>query len=139
MSVSFSLPQSIGNDIHENWRQRAVLRILRQWVSITTFEADLELYGAINVEKSVVNTEQRRTTLVLAKKETGWWPRLLKAGGKPPKFVKVDWTMWVDEDEENEVPENNFDMGRMRGTDEVQEDLPEEDEEEDMELPAQET
>lgn len=108
-------------------------------MSITTFEADLELYGAINVEKSVVNTEQRRTTLVLAKKETGWWPRLLKAGGKPPKFVKVDWTMWVDEDEENEVPENNFDMGRMRGTDEVQEDLPEEDEEEDMELPAQET
>lgn len=81
------------------------------------FETDLELFAAIDVSKSAVNKGQRHTTLVLEKAESGWWSRLLKAEGKAPKFVKVDWNKWVDEDEEDEAPamDNNFDMGAMGG------------------------
>jgi hypothetical protein len=75
------------------------------------FEVDLELFGAIDVEKSTVNKGQRHTVLMLEKKEQGWWPRLIKAEGKAPKFVKVDWNKWVDEDEEDEAPA----MGGMGG------------------------
>ena len=80
------------------------------------FETDLELFGAINVEKSTVNKGQRHTVLVLEKAEKIWWPRLVKAEGKAPQFVKVDWNKWVDEDEEDEAPAmgmGNFDMGGM--------------------------
>lgn len=81
------------------------------------FEVDLELFGAIDVENSTVNKGQRHTALVLEKAEKGWWSRLLKAEGKAPKFIKVDWNKWVDEDEEDEAPAvgNNFDMGGMGG------------------------
>jgi len=34
------------------------------------------------------------------KAEDEWWKRLLKAEGKPPHYVKVDWDKWVDEDED---------------------------------------
>jgi hypothetical protein len=76
------------------------------------FEVDLELFGAIDVEKSTVSKGQRHTVLVLVKKEQGWWSRLLKAEGKAPKFVKVDWNKWVDEDEEDE-PQAMGGMGGM--------------------------
>lgn len=77
------------------------------------FETDLELYAAIDVEKSVVNKGQRHTTVVLEKTTSEWWPRLVKATGKAPQFVKVDWNKWVDEDEEDEAPA--MDMGGMGG------------------------
>lgn len=77
------------------------------------FETDLELFGAIEVEKSAINKGQRHTAVVLEKAKSEWWPRLLKATGKAPQFVKVDWNKWVDEDEEDEAPP--MDMGGMGG------------------------
>jgi len=80
------------------------------------FETDLELYAAIDVEKSVVNKGQRHTTLVLEKTTAEWWPRLLKASGKAPQFVKADWDKWVDEDEdENEPNVDSNGMGSIGG------------------------
>lgn len=77
------------------------------------FETDLELFGAIEVEKSSINKGQRHTAVVLEKTKSEWWPRLLKATGKAPQFVKVDWNKWVDEDEEDEAPA--MDMGGIGG------------------------
>jgi hypothetical protein len=37
---------------------------------------------------------------VVQKAESEWWKRLLKAEGKTPHYVKVDWDKWVDEDED---------------------------------------
>jgi hypothetical protein len=49
------------------------------------------------------STTARTITLRIAKKEDGpYWPRLLKAAGKPAPYIKVDWDRWVDEDEEAE-------------------------------------
>jgi hypothetical protein len=40
-----------------------------------------------------------------AQAEPGFWPRLLQAKGPAPRHLKVDWNMWVDEDEEDEKPQ----------------------------------
>ena len=38
---------------------------------------------------------------MVMKTESGpFWGRLLKAPGKPPHFVKVDWSKYKDEDDE---------------------------------------
>jgi hypothetical protein len=44
---------------------------------------------------------------VIIKKEAEkkYWPRLLKAEGKP-RWLGADWSKWTDEDEENE--KSNF-------------------------------
>lgn len=40
--------------------------------------------------------------LVIAKAQSGaHWPRLLKAEGRPPTTVKVDWDKWKDQDDED--------------------------------------
>lgn len=43
----------------------------------------------------------RCISVVVARKEVGdHWPRLLKAPGKAPQWLKIDWDRWKDEDEE---------------------------------------
>eukprot|EP00897_Mesotaenium_endlicherianum_P002983 jgi/Mesen1/2712/ME000168S01798 len=80
-----------------------------------SYEAELELFGPVDVEKSKFHIGLRHTFCVLQKQETGWWKRLLKAEGKTPPYVKVDWNRWVDEDEEDEKPAgmDNFNMSSM--------------------------
>lgn len=53
------------------------------------------------LQESKTKKGPRNTILLLVKAESKWWPRLLKAAGKAPPYVKVDWDKWVDEDEEN--------------------------------------
>ncbi|CAM6102794.1 unnamed protein product [Calypogeia fissa] len=78
------------------------------------YELDLALFGAVNVEGSKINIGLRHTFIVVEKAEVGWWKRLLKAEGKTPPYIKVDWNKWVDEDEEKDAPSlDNFDLGGM--------------------------
>eukprot|EP00889_Picochlorum_renovo_P001167 jgi/Picre1/28197/NNA_003603.t1 len=62
------------------------------------YELDLELFDEINPE------------------EGPFWPRLLKASGKAPLYVKADWDKWVDEDEEEEASDlmSGFDMSALQ-------------------------
>ena len=50
---------------------------------------DLELNGEIVKEDSKQAVTDRTITLVIAKKDEGHWPRLLKAAGKSPQHIKV--------------------------------------------------
>ena len=62
-------------------------------------------------------TTDRTITLVIAKKDEGpYWPRLLKASGKSPQYIKADWDKWVDEDEEDEAEDAmaGLDMSAMQ-------------------------
>lgn len=52
-------------------------------------------------QESKTKEGPRHTIVLLVKAEKQWWPRLLKAAGKSPPFLKVDWDKWVDEDEEH--------------------------------------
>ena len=60
---------------------------------------------SLSAQSSKTSVTTRHTILILVKEESVWWKRLLKAEGKPPAYVKVDWTKYVDEDEESEAPD----------------------------------
>lgn len=54
-----------------------------------TYVLDLELYGAINKEDTKISQTDRTILLVIAKKEEGFWPRLLSAAGKTAPNIKA--------------------------------------------------
>lgn len=55
----------------------------------TSYSLDLELYGAVDKEKSKFHTMPRNIVMVLEKAEAGSWPRLTKASSKGDKHIKV--------------------------------------------------
>eukprot|EP00887_Chlorella_sp_A99_P004375 scaffold15.g4375.t1 len=82
------------------------------------YQQDLELYSEIDDKDIKQLTTDRYITLAIAKKDptAPFWPRLLKAAGKPPQNIKVDWDKWQDEDEEDEGPggmPGGFDMSQF--------------------------
>ncbi|KAI8094672.1 HSP20-like chaperone [Thamnidium elegans] len=64
------------------------------------YEAEIEFYNNVDVEKSKQHLTARNLTMAIYKKEDGYWPKLQK-GGKL-NFLKVDFQKWRDEDEEEE-------------------------------------
>ena len=90
------------------------------------YHFEFELFAEVVKEDSRWNTKGRNIILVLFKKdkEEEYWPRITKEKIKN-QHIQVDWSKWVDEDEEDEkAPEddfnpdamNNFDMGEMEGS-----------------------
>lgn len=79
------------------------------------YELRLELYGLVEPDESKIAVNPRYLFIVVAKQTTGpHWPRLLKAEGRPPKNVKVDWDKWKDEDEEDaERNHKEFNVGDL--------------------------
>ncbi|KAK6825049.1 hypothetical protein PG990_003605 [Apiospora arundinis] len=85
-----------------------------------TYHLELAFFGEIDVENSKINHTSRNIEIKLRKKELKeeYWPRLLKEA-KKLQFLKTDFDKWVDEDEQNEAPEEDFSnfggMGGMPG------------------------
>ncbi|KAJ5945661.1 hypothetical protein N7454_002500 [Penicillium verhagenii] len=83
-----------------------------------TYKTSLDLFGEIDTENSKVNHTDREVELVLRKKELKeeFWPRLLKEA-KKVHFLKTDFDKWVDEDEQDEAPEDDYanNFGGMGG------------------------
>lgn len=92
------------------------------------YEASLELFEHINVEKSKTIKGSRHIICMIEKAEKGWWPRLLKAAGRSPPFLKADWDKWVDEDDEDEAGQmdpnflKQFQDTGMSGFDDMEDD-----------------
>ncbi|KAF5243869.1 hypothetical protein FAUST_2635 [Fusarium austroamericanum] len=91
------------------------------------YHVELELWGEIDPAESKINHTSKNVEIKLQKKELKeeYWPRLLK-DSKRVHFLKTDFDKWVDEDEQNEAPEDDFsqfggmgggmpDMGGMGG------------------------
>ncbi|CAG9319180.1 unnamed protein product [Blepharisma stoltei] len=97
---------------------------------------DLELFEKIVPAECKWKVTGRSVQLSLAKenKEVEYWPRLLKQTGKLP-WIAIDWSKWVDEEDENSKakPDFDYDYNNMPDYDEG-EDSDEESEEE--EAPA---
>ncbi|XP_059286179.1 co-chaperone protein p23-1-like isoform X1 [Lycium ferocissimum] len=68
------------------------------------YEVDLDLFDKIDVDESKSSVTSRNICYLVKKAEDKWWSRLVKQEGKPPKFLKVDWDKWVDEDEQDSAP-----------------------------------
>ena len=71
----------------------------------------MEFFAEVEKEKSAWNTKGRNVIISLAKKDTEaeYWTRLTKAKVKNQK-IQVDWSKWVDEDEEGAA--GGDDMGQ---------------------------
>ena len=106
------------------------------------YEASFELFESVIVEESKWNTKGRYIILNIVKKDQDrdeYWPRITKEKVKNP-HIKVDWSMWVDEDEEGAESQDTgawdpsamqgFDMGGMGGMGGMEEDSDDDSEEE---------
>ncbi|KAM4059211.1 CS domain-containing protein [Hirsutella rhossiliensis] len=73
------------------------------------FHVELEFYAEIDPAESKINHTSKNIEIKLQKKELKeeYWPRLLK-DSKKPHFLKTNFDKWADEDEQNEVPEEDF-------------------------------
>lgn len=80
----------------------------------TQYELNLEFFAEIDPEQSRQHIAGNKISLVLRKKEAQeeFWPRLLKEKVKL-HYIKTDFDKWVDEDEQEELPEENDDMANM--------------------------
>lgn len=78
------------------------------------YHLELEFYAEIDEAESKVHHTAKNIEMVLRKKELKeeFWPRLLK-DAKKVHFLKTDFDKWVDEDEQDEAPEDDF--GSMGG------------------------
>ncbi|KAI0809533.1 HSP20-like chaperone [Xylaria sp. FL0064] len=74
-----------------------------------TYHLELSFYAEIDPAESKINHTARNVEMKLRKKELKeeYWPRLLKDAAKV-QFLKTDFDKWVDEDEQNEAPEDDF-------------------------------
>lgn len=80
------------------------------------YHVSLDFYAEIDPSASKVNHSPRAVEMVLQKKELNeeYWPRLLKDKAKV-HFLKTDFDKWVDEDEQDAVPDDDDYMSRMGG------------------------
>lgn len=103
-------------------RENLVLDIQPQSISFSgtssslkrQYEVTLDLYDEINVDETKINHTAKNLELVLRKKQLKeeYWPRLIK-DNKKLHFLKTDFDKWVDEDEQDGIPED--DLGGMGG------------------------
>lgn len=80
------------------------------------FAVTLEFFAPIDVPTSKYQTSPRDITFILMKADDtqSYWPRLVKEKAKM-HYIMVDFSKWVDEDEEGTDPpaDNQFDFGGM--------------------------
>merc|ERR1712070_1342388 len=80
------------------------------------YAVKLDFYAEIDPAATKIHHTQRDIEMVVQKKQLGekYWPRLLKDKAKV-HFLKTDFNQWVDEDEQDAVPEDDDYMSRMAG------------------------
>ena len=74
------------------------------------YKVDLELFDEVLPETAKWKVTDLCLVVTVQKKnkEAEHWPRLIKPKGKV-HWIAVDWSKWVDEDEEDSKPEFNMD------------------------------
>jgi len=75
----------------------------------TTYLLDIEFFAEVDTENSKTHHTPANIQMILRKKELKeeYWPRLLKDKAKV-HFLRTDFDKWVDEDEQNEAPEDDY-------------------------------
>ncbi|GMH33505.1 hypothetical protein BSKO_01339 [Bryopsis sp. KO-2023] len=74
-----------------------------------SYAMDMELLKEVDPAETKVSTTGRNVFVMIPKKEEGFWPKLVRQ--KAPHNVKVDWSKWVDSDDEG--GDEGFDMSQM--------------------------
>lgn len=77
------------------------------------YEVLMEFNKEIDTEKSAYASNGREIKFKIEKKESGWWPRLLK-DSKKMHYLKTDFDNWKDEDDSaDEEGGNDFNLDEM--------------------------
>lgn len=81
-----------------------------------TYGVTLDFYAEIDPAASKIDHSPRAVELKLQKKDLNeeYWPRLLKDKAKV-HYLKTDFDKWVDEDEQDAVPDDDDYMSKMGG------------------------
>jgi len=81
----------------------------------TTYHLEMDFYDEIDTENSKTHHTPANVQLILRKKDLKeeYWPRLLKDPAKV-HYLRTDFDKWVDEDEQNEAPEDDY-MNQLGG------------------------
>ena len=84
---------------------------------------EIELFDEVNKDESKYNLDSRNAFLNIKKKTEGpFWPRLTKDNIKR-QWIQVDWTYFVEEEDDDErPPAPNFDGMNFGNPDEMDED-----------------
>lgn len=81
------------------------------------YHVELDFFAEIDPKESKISHTAKNIEIKIQKKDLKeeYWPRLLKES-KKLHFLKTDFDKWVDEDEQNEAPEDDFSQfGGMGG------------------------
>jgi hypothetical protein len=81
------------------------------------YHLEIAFYAEVDPAESKISHTAKNIEIKLQKKELKeeFWPRLLK-DDKKVHYLKTDFDKWVDEDEQNEAPEEDFSQfGGMEG------------------------
>lgn len=77
-----------------------------------TYKIDFELYKSIKNHK--IQYIENKIKIVFEKEEDEEWPRLTQLKNIYKQHIKIHWTYWnMEEDEEQNDNMNNFDMSQM--------------------------
>lgn len=115
--LTISVPDVTKEDIQLDVKTDSVTFTGTSGTLKRKYHVELELWGEINPDESKINHTSKNIEIKLQKKELKeeYWPRLLK-DSKRVHFLKTDFDKWVDEDEQNEAPEEDFSQfGGMGG------------------------
>ncbi|KAH9496237.1 p23 chaperone protein wos2 [Bulinus truncatus] len=78
----------------------------------TDHEVLLEFNKEIDPDTSKYHVTGREIIFVIMKKESGFWPRLLK-DSKKVHFLKTDFEKWKDEDDSDADDQDDFNLDEM--------------------------
>ena len=113
------------------------------YVKDQKYAIDLDLFAEVIIEDSKWNLKGRNILLNIMKKdqEAEYWPRITKEKMKHP-HIKVDWSRYIEEEDENETPENadlmgDFDPEAMNNFGQGDYEDSDDEEEEDEDAPIQ--
>jgi hypothetical protein len=118
--LTISVPDVPKNDVQLDLKPTSLVFTGTSSTLHRKYHVELEFYAEIDVAESKINHTAKNIEMKLQKKELklDYWPRLLKEN-KRLHFLKTDFDKWVDEDEQNEAPEEDFSqfggMGGMPG------------------------
>ncbi|CAN1132275.1 Co-chaperone protein p23-2 [Linum perenne] len=105
--LTIALPDA--KDVSVKCEAQGLFTFSARGVHDESFELSLHLYAPILPETCKTKVGLRNIICSIQKAEKTWWKRLLKSGGKPAPYIKVDWNKWIDEDDEDSASDTHSD------------------------------
>ncbi|KAI6249412.1 hypothetical protein HI914_02802 [Erysiphe necator] len=115
--LTISVPDVSPSDLKLDIKPQSITFAGNSSSQKRNYQVTLDLYAEIDTDETKINHTAKNIELVLRKKELKeeYWPRLIK-DNKKLHFLKTDFDKWVDEDEQDGIPDENLaNMGGIGG------------------------